>query len=786
MIIFDLSPYVKNQFEQNSHLYDLVENKLDLQSDWLDFQNKNPHLDIFALPRKYRQTRLALIAAQDSLTLNPQDHIHTLKQTSTLAKLLISYAYQQALNEMQQKCGDVLNVNNDKQSLIIFALGKLGGKELNYSSDVDLVFCYTDNGQSDGKKCLDAQTYFNRLGRRIIQILDSVTSNGIVYRVDMRLRPFGSAAPLTCSMHNLMTYLESEGRDWERYAWLRASFIAGDEQTASDALYHIQPFIYRKYLDYSIFESLRQIKAQIERKQLDDENNLKLGVGGIREVEFIVQTLQITFGGRNKLLRGNDLWLQMHRLCEFKHISVKDLQQLTAAWLFLRKLENLCQIIHDRDSHHLPAEAETLAVCMGLKNSKKLTQQLQVHKDKVHAIFQQLFLSNKVDNQNEITHPQIQQIKDQISTRNYPKTIKHKIYSALDAMTGLLPEFENQNEIIMRYQQVINAISKRQSYLSMLVESPLILQKLITHISQGSYFSNSIAKTPSLLEILFDQLDENDFDCAKQWQIFTTKHDAGDAEVQLELLTQFKQRIQFKAILAYIDELHSTLKTTQILSNLAQFILAKVISLAWRETQGNTASSIQVDDLIIIAYGSLAVKTMHLKSDFDLVFVLATEINHDNHRFVMRWIKRIIHFLSIQSYSGNLYQIDTQLRPNGQSGAAVVSKTNFENYQRHEAWTWEHAALIKTRAVYATSKQEKWFNALRKEILTQKREPQKVKKDLEEMAQKMQQLDKNHHNEFNQLAEVLIKAHKNPSLINSLEIDLQEVTIKLNQSIHSN
>ena len=783
MKIFNLSPFVKNQFEQSPHLYDLCNKPLNLPSDWIDFQNKNSHLDIFALPRNYRQSRLALIAAQDSLTLNPQDHIHTLKQTSALAKLLIAYAYQQALAEMQIKYGKVLNATRDKQSFIIFALGKLGGNELNYSSDVDLVFCYSGAGQSNGNKCLDSQIYFNRLGRRIIQLLDSITVDGIVYRVDMRLRPFGSAAPLTCSVHNLLTYLESEGRDWERYAWLRASFVAGDEELASNTLEQIQPFIYRKYLDYSIFESLRQIKAQIQRQQIDDQDNLKLGIGGIREIEFIIQTLQMTFGGRNKLLRGNDLWFQMHRLCEFKHMSVKNLQQLTGAWLFLRRLENLCQLIHDRDSHHLPKETKHLALCMGLKNTEELNQSLKTHRGNIHAIFQQLFLSNKVENKNERPPPQIQQIKDEISTRHYPKSIKHKLYDALDAITGLLPKYDNPKEIINRYHQVIIAVSKRQSYLSMLVESPLILQKLLNQIAHSSYFSTRIAKTPLLLELFFETIEISDFEIEQQWRLFSQKHDSSDAEQQLELLSQFKQRTQFKAIIAYSDELLNAMQTCQILTHLAEFILAKVVTLSCHETQKQTPSTIKAEDLIIIAYGSMAMKTMHLKSDFDLVFVLGVDITDDNHKFIMRWIKRIIHFLSIQSYSGSLYQLDTQLRPNGQSGAAIVSQANFENYQKSHAWTWEHAALIKTRAIYATPEQQKWFNTLREEILTQKRDASKVNNDLEEMTKKMQLLDKKHHNEFKQLSKVLIQANKNPEIINSIAIDLKKITTKLNQSI---
>ena len=788
MKILNLSPFVKNQFSKNPQLIELVDDRLNLSKDWGDFQKEHHHLNIFTLLRKYRQSRLALIAAQDSLNNNPKDHIYTLKQTSSLAKLLINHAYHYALAEIQQKHGNILNSQGKAQGFIIFALGKLGGNELNYSSDVDLVFCHSGQagqGQSDGAKPLDTERYFSRLGRRIIQLLDSVTTDGIVYRVDMRLRPFGTAAPLTCSVHNLLTYLESEGRDWERYAWLRASFVAGDKNLAQDTLRQIEPFIYRKYLDFSIFESLRQIKAQIQRQAQDDNDNLKLGIGGIREIEFIVQTLQITFGGRNKQLQSNNLWLQMHNLHHFGHISVKGLQQLTAAWLFLRKLENLCQIIHDLDSHHLPQNKKHLAFCMGLDSSDKLNHVLQSHRHNVHEIFAQLFIQNQVENCNQPSHPQVQHLKDEISQRNYPKAIKHKIYSALDAITPLLTEFDNQDTIIKRYNQVINAVSKRQSYLSMLVESPVILQKLVVQISHSAYFSRCIAKTPSLLELLFDNIDQNDFEIKNQWRLFTKKHDTEGVENQLELLTQFKQRSQFKAIMAYIDKTNNTLKTCEILTDTAELILSKVIKLAWQETHKQIQTDILADDLIVIAYGSLALKTMHLNSDFDLVFVFSQDISDNNHKFIMRWIKRIVHFLSIQSYSGNLYQLDIQLRPNGHSGVAIVSQVNFESYQKNQAWTWEHAALVKTRAVYATASQRNWFNTLRKEVLTKKRHAEKVKKDLAKMTQKLQALDKNHSDEFATLGNILIAANANPKLIDSNLFDLEKITTKLFHSINT-
>lgn len=784
MNIFKLSPFVENQFKQTPELDKLISGDFDLTTDWQHFKQKHKRLDIFALLRKYRQTRLALIATRDLQNKLPKDHLQTLKQTSQLAKLLITHAYNFATEEFKVKYGTVLNQELQPQSLLIFALGKLGGNELNYSSDVDLVFCYSGNGESDGKKCLDTMSYFQRLGRRIIQLLDSVTKDGIVYRVDMRLRPFGSAAPLVCSVNNLQDYLETEGRDWERYAWLRASVVAGDKTLGNSTLTAIEPFIYRKYLDYNIFESLRQIKDQIIRQQADDLDNIKLGLGGIREIEFIVQTLQLTFAGRNQELRGNDLWLQLHNLQAFGHISVKEMQQLTAAWLFLRKLENLCQIIHDKDVHHLPEDSKGIAKSMESKDTNHLNQQLLNHRDNVHFIFKALFISNQSSNHVTTSHPQIQKIKDEVAKRNFPKLNKHKIYAALDAIVPYLDKKIDNKQIIDRYQQVIDAVSKRISYLSMLIESPVVLQKLWQQIKHSPYFSNAIAKTPSLLEILFENIDANDFDITLQWQLMTKKHKLDDEEHYLEILCQFKQRMQFKAIMAYVDDLNNAKRTCEILSLLAQHILALVVNSAWHNTNNKSQCKIKPDDLIVIAYGSLAMKNMHLDSDFDLVFILDKNITDDNHSFIMRWIKRIIHLLSIRTYSGSLYQLDTQLRPNGKSGAAVVTKTNFENYQLNQAWIWEHAALIKSRAVYATAKQNQWFKSFRQSIINQNRKPKVVDKALQEMALKLQQSGKkNHHKEFETLGTILKQAHSNPKITYQLLTQTLNYKTKLNQSI---
>jgi glutamate-ammonia-ligase adenylyltransferase len=730
--LFQLSPFIQKQFSQFPALYKLLKlNNFNLKLDWQNYHYKNSHQNIFCLTRNYRKSRLALIAAREDVGKS-DSYITTLKLTSQLASLLVQYTYQYCKIEFKQKYGEVIDSKGQSQELIIYALGKLGGNELNYSSDIDLVFCYTGNGVSNGIKQIDAYRYFERLGRRVIQILDSLTQDGFVYRVDMRLRPFGNSAPLVCTVDHLLSYLHNEGRDWERYAWLRASFIAGDQEVANQTLKAIQPFIYRKYLDYGVFESLRQIKEQIMRMQLNDPDNIKLGTGGIREIEFIIQTLQLTFAGRNRELQGNDLWHKLHLLNQFKHLSDKELPQLSKAWLFLRKLENLSQIIDDRPSHHLPSEHPLTATCMGYSNMDELMVHWNQHRQAVQEIFQSLFINNTDLTKKPNNHPKIRKLKDQITQQNHPKTTKHKIYSALDALSTFLSDYSEPQtqQIITRYFQVLQAICKRASYLSMLIESPYILKKLVRLLNIGQYFSDAISKHPILLELLFEEINDQDFDFSRQWNQFQKKHKILDSEDFIEILSQFKQRIQFLIITAYEEQNLTPQQACHHLSELAELILSLTIQQAWNDCNEKIEASVQTQQLIVIAYGSLAMKSMNLDSDFDIVFVFDSEITEDNHRFVMRWVKRIMHLLTTQSYSGYLYKLDTQLRPNGNSGATIVTANNFEDYQLNHAWVWEHAALIKTRTVYATEQQKLWFNEVRIKALCRPRNAETVHSEL--------------------------------------------------------
>lgn len=472
----------------------------------------------------------------------------------------------------------------------------------------------------------------------------------------------------------------------------------------------------------------------------------------------------------------------MHYLHDNHHLSVKELQQLTAAWLFLRKLENLCQIINDSDSHHLPNDANALAVSMDYDNETLLIKKLNQHRQNVNCIFEKLFISNNQTPKNMTNHSGIQQLKDDISEKKFPKSNKHKMYAALDALAPYLDK-DNNIQLLHRYQRVVFAVSKRPNYLSMLIESPLVLEKLIQQLSYSNYFCDAISKTPSLLEILFDGVHDSEFVMSQQWRNFSKKFNTNDEESYLDILCQFKQRLQFKAIMAYIDHTLDAKRTCEVLTDLAEFILALIIKLAWGITQKKSQCSLKPEDLIVIGYGSLAMKNMHLNSDFDLVFILDHDITEANHQFVMRWIKRIVHLLSVKTYSGSLYQLDTQLRPNGKSGAAIVTKTNFENYQLNQAWLWEHAALIKSRAVFANQHQYDWFNSFRQSIINQKRDPEIVKNALQDMAKKLNKSTSNHQNEFDVLGTILIKAHYNPDITEKLLIQNIDYKTKLNLSI---
>ena len=666
--------------------------------------------------------------------------------------------------------------------MLIWALGKLGTRELNYSSDVDLVFLYSQAGVSDGQRCLDASSYFARLGQKVIKLLDHFTQDGQVYRVDMRLRPFGSAGPLACSVAALQQYLQYEGREWERFAWMRARLVSGNLNMAEEVNSRITPFIYRKHLDYTVFSALAKIKCEIA-DQLDYvDDDLKQGTGGIRAVEFIVQSLQLVFGGRNESLQGTAISEQIQQLIKAGKLPGDDV--LNQAWLWLRKLENISQATADQSTHQIPNNPvvkQVICDSFGCKSWNEMAVAIEHQRLQVENLFIQLFA--EAENQQQITDVQRQQLHvlmQDITNKRLPRKRQDSVEQLLQNSLQMASEETVQNFLLL-----VKKILTRPNYILMLLKETNVHQSVLSLMAKHPYFVGVLQDNPALLEQLFEREAFTLFtveNLTSTWQAQAPD----EVEEWMEALRYFKLFHQFKLMLAWSEKQINQQQTTQQMTVLATFILAEVVRYSHQEMlQKIGDSGVAANQLIIIAYGSAATEQMTVGSDLDLVFIVdKAQLSPDAYMFTQKWLRRIIHHLTTPMYHGKLYELDMQLRPNGNSGALVTTKKEFAHYQSTQAWIWEHAAMIKSRAIYATDQQAQWHLLLRAEILQQQRDAKAVDEALDEMAIKLEHMHKlkAHHAEFKVMAEVLKNSHRFPSLTNSFELNVlrqQLIELKL-------
>ncbi|WP_154223962.1 hypothetical protein [Marinicella rhabdoformis] len=748
-------------------------NAYDVDADWQTFSEQHIHHDVFKNLREFRQSRLALIAQLDCY-LSTAEHGLAMLKTSQLADCLVQHALTSAEQYMVERYGRVFDESNEPVTFAVLALGKLGTNELNYSSDIDLVFVCSGDGQSDGKRSLEATRYFEKLGRRLIKLLDQFTADGRVYRVDMRLRPFGSAAPLVCTDAALQHYIITEGREWERFAWMRARFVAGHAKLSASVLASVNPFIYRKHLDYSVFDSLAKIKRDMALSAKDHQHDLKLGAGGIREIEFIVQSLQVTFGGRLPELQGVSIEPQFDLLMQYKKIQKDNAQGLKSAWLFMRRLENLCQIINDEQTHVTPRDSGQLlamANLMGLASWKSCEQQWQVHQKLVQKLFNALFVADEP--QQHLPDEVVRWIKRSMEVHFTQKMTQDRA----DHMQKLLERAAQLDEIDVledRLIPILKAIMRRPSYVLMLLQEKSLLPSLLKLIKQNEYFVKTWVQHPALLELLFEpellpkSVDRSCFEQA--WQkIIVSK---SDEEEWMEAVRFFKHKQQFRLIQTALTLGFSGQYLRDGFSVLADFFIALVVEKGWQETSDRLGlCGLQAEQMMVLAYGSLGMRHMGLHSDVDLVFVVdADELNADQLMFLQRWAKRISHHLMVKMYHGVLYDLDLQLRPNGNAGALVTSRKEFESYQCSEAWVWEHAALIKARLLGQNETQQLWFKKLKFKVLCDpKRSPDAVRQAMREMAEKLTQFGSvNHHDDLQFLEQILLSLPEHPDLLEAV------------------
>ena len=723
--------------------------------------------------RRARQVEMARIAWRD---LSGWADLETsLQELSVLADGAVLAAIDFAVSMLEPRFGKPVDDKGAPLPLLVLGMGKLGGYELNYSSDIDLVFLHPDGVDGRGIDGIDPEGYYRRVAQLVVRLLDQVTPDGFVFRVDTRLRPFGKSGPLTVGISALETYLVRHGRDWERYAYLKARLLNGldYEDEVFDQI--LTPFVFRRYVDFGVFAALRQMKTLIAQEvaRKDMSGNIKLGPGGIREIEFIVQASQLVRGGRDPALRERSLLSVLPRVVENRQLTESAAADLASGYRFLRMLENRLQAQEDQQTHHLPTDPvtrEQLAYSMDEPSWAALSDRISAHRKAVEREFAAVALEGSDGSQGAAsdiaTAPTwsaawegndfdaflgqhdledagevaeiLSELRDGPLYRRMDELSRQRLSAAAGRIVLVLQGQPRSARTLRRVLPVLHAVGRRSAYLALLNENPVALERLLTLASQSQFLIRLIAAYPLILDELLDarifdtppSREELEEELGRQLEHV----DESDIESSLEAIRQFQRTAIFRIAVADRFGRLPLMKVSDRLTDTAELILQLALDMAWRELvtkHGRPMCGDRPDleeaGFAIIAYGKLGGLELGYGSDLDIVFVHDSHGAHqetdgksciDNARFFARLAQRLIHFLGIQTSSGRLYEIDTRLRPSGESGFMVTSMEAFKRYQRKEAWVWEHQALLRSRSVAGSEAVRRDFEMDRREVLT--------------------------------------------------------------------
>lgn len=725
------------------------------------------NLDELILHRALRTLRKQVflrIAVRDLARLANLSEVVT--SITDLAEVTINFAlkhHQNWLTDPNRFGLPIGKDSNTEQHLLVVAMGKLGGRELNVSSDVDLIFVYPEDGETNGTKPISNQAFFARLGRKLIASLNDYTVDSYVFRVDMRLRPYGESSPLAISFSMLEEYFLTQGREWERYAWIKSRVIAGSNDNESTLMEQIaRPFVFREYLDFGAYESMRRLHAQlrkeVERREMHD--NIKLGPGGIREIEFITQVFQLIRGGRDIDLCIRPTLAVLQRLKKKRQLPTQVVTELVDAYCFLRKLEHRLQYLDDQQTQTLPenaADQTLIASAMSFISYEAFLQQLDIHRTNVTRHFESIFSAPKkssthdmfahlweTQNTNEaksnettsqlstmgFTEPEkistrLQQFYSSSSYLQLHESNQQKINALIPILIEVIAKFPPAETTLERMLQLLEKISQHAPYLSLLQEHPHTLHRVakLTNISQWA--SDYLGRHP----ILLDQLLRDDaarvtpdWIAIKQRLIYELNHvnnPKNDViEWQMDHLRHFQHAQVFQLLVNDLEDSLLLETLSDHLTALADLVLDAVLNLAWA---GLKKKHRDTPAFAIIGYGKLGGKELGYSSDLDLVFLYdddqpeASEIYTKLSQSINTWLTR-------HTSTGLLYETDLRLRPNGASGLLVCSTEAFTKYQREQAWVWEHQALTRARFIAGDPHVETVFEQTRKEILCQQRD----------------------------------------------------------------
>jgi len=731
----------------------------------------------------------------------------TLDQTvaglSHLADRQLDAAAEIASRLLLDRYGVVRDAHGEPVSIVILGMGKLGGNELNFSSDIDLIFLFPSAGESDGAKCLSAQEYFTRMSRHIIALLDEVTADGFAFRIDTRLRPFGESGPPVVGFAALESYLLQHGRDWERYAYVKARVVGPQPpRPVADALRKdlIGPFVYRRYLDFGVFESLRKmhglIAAEVQRREMAD--NIKLGPGGIREIEFIVQSLQLVRGGSRPELQEHGLLQVLPKLVGRDGMKPSDADELRGAYIFLRRLENFIQAIRDQQLHDLPtSEIDRARLCLAMRYSDwgALLEALDAHRGNVTRQFEaiafrghdatandglrqrlaelwernadaaewaQLLTADGFTNAQDIAECAVA-FSTAPATAQLGSIARRRLRQFMPNLLLLIRDCKEPLVALRRIVGVIEKILRRSAYLALLNENEMVMERLVRLCERSSYIAEQLARYPVLLdELLEPRVDSTpilkaEFDAELEHRVAHVSAD--DSETQMTILGEFQRASMFRVAVADFTGNLPIMKVSDSLTFLAETVLGYALGIAWSDmTDKHGVPEYIVDGerheagFGIIGYGKLGGLELSYGSDLDLVFLhdscgtqqrTSGERQLENSTFFTRLVRRLVLFLTSQTGSGMLYELDMRLRPDGQSGVMVSSLEAFERYQEDNAWTWEHQALLRARPVAGSARIAREFERIRAETLSYRVRRETLVNDVIDMRRRMRaKLDK--------------------------------------------
>lgn len=744
--------------------------------------------DLSAALRVVRQLVMERLMTLDCAQ---QADLHTVTRGVTeLAELALDRACAQVRQELDARHGRPAGPEGQEVPLWIIGMGKLGARELNVSSDIDLIYVYEHEGETlglpDGRGKISNHEYFSKAVKTIYNLIGDTTEHGFVFRVDLALRPHGNSGPAAISLSSLEDYLQIHGREWERFAWLKSRVVAPLDAVRAPNVQALRnvvlPFVFRKYLDYSVFESLRSLHRQIREHAMrrsaghpERANDVKLSRGGIREIEFTVQLLQVVRGGQFPELRCRPTLEALQRLTRSSLMPAETAEQLAQAYVFLRNVEHRIQYLDDQQTHVLPTrddDLEWIASTMGFSDASGFLLQLDAHREFVAQEFDTLLggsqsgqcpsgncngpratqtacapdLETLIEDLPPLMAERLMGWRDNIKVRGLRDEARARLFRLVQRTAQRVGQEQDglQATAALRFIDWLEPLLRRESYLALLLERPAVHERLLDLLGAAKWPARYLQQHPGVIdELASDQLFSERFDAAAFEQEMALRLAAlestgeDDDENLLNLLRRAQHAEIFRTLARDIEGAITVEQVADDLSALADSVLRVTAQWCWQRLKQRHREDPQFG---IIGYGKLGGKELGYGSDLDIVFIFDDEDDNAPEIYTA-WVRKLINWLTVKTGEGDLYEIDTALRPNGNSGLLVTSFKSYANYQQQRgsntAWTWEHQAMTRARFVLGSDSLRQRFDNVREAVITAPRDAQALKQEIVSMRERV-------------------------------------------------